>query len=433
MNRTNSEKAIKIALSIILAAMLWLYVGSVDSTEITVRAKSVPVVFVGEDDVLADRGLMLVSSSVDTVDLKLRARRNILYALDTRDLSVLVDLKEINSTGNYALTYSVDYPANVQKSKITVESASCYSVNVIIGELFKKTVDVKYEVTGEVKQGYTLREPIITVDSLNIHGEQRDVIRVSYAKVNYDVEGLDASVNEMVSYQFYDSADRLIEGVKIYANHDELPLSIPIYQVKQIPLKVRLHEAPGLREADVVATVLPQTMKVAGERYLMQDLEELLVAEYDLAEILSSGNKSIMLKLPDGVISLDGKREVTVSITIKSGIDTARFETTNLTAKNVPEGMEAIISLESMNVMLRGKIDALENCDVAKIVVEADLSGIMVPGHYSVPAVVRYEGDGDLGALGSYQVEVDLVEEVLSETPEQPDNPDNSENTETAN
>ena len=426
MNRTKREKAIKITLSVILAVALWLYVGSVDTSEITVRAKDVPVFFVGEDDVLADRGLMLVNASVDTVDLKLRARRSVLYALDTRDLSVQVDLKEINDTGSFALAYSVNFPANVQKNKITVESASCYSVNVTIGELFKKTVDVKYEVKGEVKSGYILRDPIVSVDSLNIHGEQKDVIRVSYAKVSYDVEGMDASVNEMVSYQFYDSADRPIEGVKIYANHDELPLSIPIYQVKEIPLRVNLLEAPGLRTEDVVATVLPQTLKVAGERYLVQDFSELLVAEYDLGEIISSGNRTVTLKLPDGVISLDGKREATVSITLKNGIESARFATTNLTVENVPEGMTASITTELMNVMIRGKSDAVANCDVEKTVVVADLTGITGAGHYSVPAQVRYEGEGDLGALGSYQVEVDIVE--LTETPD-----DSEESTDTAN
>ena len=428
MNRTKREKAIKITLSVILAVALWLYVGSVDTSEITVRAKDVPVYFVGEDDVLADRGLMLVDASVDTVDLKLRARRSVLYALDTRDLSVQVDLKELTSTGNFALSYSVNYPANVQKNKITVDSASCYSVNVTIGELFKKTVDVKYNITGEVKHGYTLRDPIISVDSLNIHGEQRDVIRVSYAMVNYDVEGLDASVNEMVSYQFYDSADRPIEGVQIYANYDELPLSIPIYQIKEIDLKVNLLEAPGLRAEDVVATVLPQTMKVAGERYLVQDFNELLVAEYDLGEILGSGNRTVTLKLPDGVISLDGKREATVSITLKNGIESAGFETTRLITENVPEGMSASITTDILYVTLRGKAEAVETCDAEKIVVVADLTGITGAGHYSVPALVRYEGEEDLGALGSYQVEVDIVELELPETPD-----DSAENTDTAN
>ena len=55
MNRTKREKAIRITLSVILAVTLWLYVGSIDTSEITVRANDVPVYFVGEDDVLADR------------------------------------------------------------------------------------------------------------------------------------------------------------------------------------------------------------------------------------------------------------------------------------------------------------------------------------------------------------------------------------------
>ena len=425
MKQTNGAKAIKIALSIMGALVLWLYVGSVDASEITAKAKDVPVVFVGEDDALANRGLMVVGASVDTVDLKLRARRNVMYGLDTRDLSVSVDLKEITSTGTYSLNYSVNYPGNVQKNKITIDSASCYSVSVTIGELFKKTVDVKYEVSGDVKSGYTLRDPITSVQTLDIHGEQKDVIRVSYAKVSYDVNGLDSSVNEMVSYQFYDSADRPIEGVKIYANYDEVPLSIPIYKVKQIALRLDLIEAPGLRNSDVVATVLPQTLMVAGERYLVQDLEELLVAEINLAELTDSVNKTITLKLPDGVISMNGTKEATVSITLKNGIGIDRFITTNFITENVPEGLLATVSSTEVIVTLRGKLEAMETCDPTKIVVVADLSGITAEGHYSVPAKIRYEGEEDLGSLGSYQVEVDLT--VVEDTPVTPELPETQE------
>jgi hypothetical protein len=73
-------------------------------------------------------------------------------------------------------------------------------------------------------------------------------------------------------------------------------------------------------------------------------------------------------------------------------------------------------------------LKAIANCDVEKIVVVADLAGISGAGHYSVPALVRYEGEEDLGALGSYQVEVDITEDILPETPD-----DTEENTNTAN
>ncbi|MGM9618349.1 MAG: YbbR-like domain-containing protein [Oscillospiraceae bacterium] len=416
MNKFDGKKTVKVALSILVAVSIWLYVGSVDSTEITARAKDVPVVFVGEDNTLANRGLMLVESSAQTVDLKLRGRRSALYDLDTRDLRVLVDLRDITDTGNYTLGYTVDYPNNVQKSQITIESASLYAINVTIGELYKKTVDLKYDITGSVPEGYLMQEPVISVQSLDIHGQQEDVIRVSYAKVSYDVSGRTASVSEMAEFQFYDSANQPLEDVTIYANQEKVPLNIPIYKEKEIALKATLKEVAGLRSGDVVATVLPQRLLVAGESYIVDDLQELLVAEIDLGEISGSVNKTFPLQLPDGVISVDGVTEVTVSITLKSSITTREFTTSNFSTENVPEGMTATVLDESVAVTLRGKAAALDLAATERILVIADFSGISAPGRYSVTAVVRYEGEEDLGVIGTYQVNVEL--QALEETPQ---------------
>lgn len=408
MNKFDSRKTLNIVLSVLAALLIWIYVGNVDDSEITARAKDVPIVYAGEEGALANRGLMLVSGSVDTVDLKLRAKRNILYHLDTKDLKAVVDLSGITATGTYTLYYNLDFPNNVQKSRVTVDSASVYSVNVTIGELYKKTVDLKYEVDGEVAPGY-LAQPIKTeVDTLDIHGQQSDVIRVSYAKVSYDLEGAAASVNEMVNFAFYDSANRLIEGVKIYANHDQVPLSIPVYKIRTTALKASVKDVAGLRAEDVVVTVQPQQLKIAGESYLVDDMEELTVTEVDLAAIGGGVSKTVRLQLPQGVISVDGVREVTVSITVQSGIASKTIETMTFSTVNVPEGMGAEVLSEVVPVTLRGKIPALESADPGKIVVTADLAGISVPGTYSVPAVVTYIGEEDLGVLGSYELDVQL-------------------------
>ncbi|MGM9661589.1 MAG: YbbR-like domain-containing protein [Oscillospiraceae bacterium] len=416
MKKLDGRKAVKVALSILVAVCIWLYVGSVDSTEIIARAKDVPVVFIGEEGTLANRGLMVVESSAETVDLKLRARRNVLYDLDTRDLRIIVDLRDITETGSYSLGYTVEYPSNVQKSQITIDSASAYAINVTIGELYKKTVDLKYDITGTVPEGYLLQEPVTTVETLEIHGQQEDVIRVSYAKVSYDVSGCTASVNEMVDFQFYDSANQPLEGVTIYADQAKVPLNIPIYKQKEISLKASLIEVAGLRAGDVVATVLPQRLLIAGESYVVEDLEELLVAEIDLGEISGSVNKTFPLQLPDGVISVDGVTEVTVNITLKSSIDTREFTTSNFSTEHVPDGMTATVLGESLTVTLRGKNLALDKADAADILVIADVAGISAPGRYSVTAVVRYEGEEDLGVIGSYQVTVELRDQ--EETPQ---------------
>lgn len=408
MKQFDGRRAMNIALSILVALVVWVYVGNVDDSEITARANDVPVVYTNEDGALADRGLMLISGSVDTVDLKLKAKRNVLYKLDTRDVKVVVELGNITSVGTYNLTYSVEFPSNVQKSRISVDSASVYNVQVTIGELYKKTVDLKYDLSGAAAEGYLAQPAVTEVTALDIHGQQADVIRVSYAKVSYDLSGAKASVNEMVDFTFYDSADRPIENAKIYANYKQVPLTIPVYQVKEVALTATVKEVAGLREEDVVVTVQPATLRIAGESYLVQELEELAVSEVDLADIGGGVNKTIRLQLPDGIISVDGVREVTVSITVASSVSTRDYAVTAFSTVNVPEGLEAAVLSESLRVQLRGKASALESADSAKITVTADLAGLTAPGTYSVPAVVRYTGEEDLGILGSYEIEVQL-------------------------
>lgn len=408
MKQFDSRRAMNITLSILAALLIWVYAGNVDDSEITVRANDVPVVYVGEDGALANRGLMLVSGSVDTVDLKLKAKRNVLYQLDTRDVKVVVDLSNITTVGTYTLTYSPEYPSNVQKSRVSVDSASVYSVSVTIGELYKKTVDLKCELSGSVPSGYLAQEPTLGTTTLDIHGQQADVIRVSYAKVHYDLDGVKASVNEMVDFTFYDSADRPIEDAKIYANHDQVSLSIPVYLIKTVALTAGVKEVAGLRAEDVVITVQPAQLDIAGESYLVQELTELAVTEIDLADIGGGVSKTIRLQLPDGIISVDGVREVTVSITVASGVASREFAVTTFSTENVPEGMSAAVLSESLRVQLRGRTAALDSMVPDKLVVKADLSGLSAAGTYSVPAMVSYEGDEDLGVLGSYELEVQL-------------------------
>lgn len=417
MKQFDSRRAMNIALSILAALVIWVYVGNVDDSEITARANDVPVVYTGEDSVLADRGLMLISGSVDTVDLKLKAKRNVLYQLDTRDVKVVVDLSNINAVGVYTLSYSPEYPSNVQKSRISVDSASVYTVTVTIGELYKKTVDLKYEISGDAAEGYLAQSPVTEVTTLDIHGQQADVIRVSYAKVSYDLSGAKASVNEMADFTFYDSANRPIEDVKIYANHKQVPLSIPVYQVKEVDLTATVKEVAGLRADDVGISVQPQTLCIAGESYLVEELTELAVAEIDLADIGGGVNRTIRLQLPQGIISVDDVREVTVSITLSSGVGSRGYEVTEFSLENVPEGMEAVVRNESLRVLLRGRTAALDSASAEKIMVSADISAINGSGTYSVPAAVSYAGDEDLGVIGSYELSVELRR--LAADPEQ--------------
>ena len=405
MRKIDGKKTVRIAVSILVALGIWIYVGIVDPVDMQIKAKNVPVSFVGEDTVLADKGLMVVNSSVGEVDLTLKAQRRVLWDLDTDDLRVLVDLRDIEDVGSYTLSYSIDYPDNVQKSRISIDHASAYSVTVEIGELFKKTIDVQYKITGSVPEGYIMRPAETGVTMLNIHGQQEDVIRVSYAKVSVDVSGHTSTINEMLAPQFYDSGNQLLEGVTIYANKKTLPVTVPIYMVKDVGLTVELLDGPGIHAEDVSVTVQPEKLRLAGEYYLMETMESFTVGSIDLAGITAGESKRVNLVLPGGVIVPDGTKDVLVSIALKD-VAVREFTADDFAADNVPEGLTAEITTETLNVSLRGKSADLEALSVEDLRVSADLSRIEAAGSYTVPATVRYAGEADIGVIGSYELNV---------------------------
>ena len=90
MRKIKESKWTYVILSVLVAVILWLYVGADLDVETTVELHNIPVVFEGEED-LADRGLMITEGANQTVDLKLRVKRNTAFFKFNNDtVSVVV-------------------------------------------------------------------------------------------------------------------------------------------------------------------------------------------------------------------------------------------------------------------------------------------------------------------------------------------------------
>ena len=59
-----SKKAIRIAISVLIALVFWFYVDEVKEVNVTTTVHDIPVEFSGEDTALADNGLMLLSGGM---------------------------------------------------------------------------------------------------------------------------------------------------------------------------------------------------------------------------------------------------------------------------------------------------------------------------------------------------------------------------------
>ena len=159
MTESKRSKAFLIAISILIAFGFWLYVDGAKGIKVTTYAYDIPVEFIGEDTTLADRGLMLIpDDSNPTVTLRLRGERTTIAKLDTSKIRIQVDLSSITSVGKQSLGYRIIYPDGISSTQVTVEYASTTSITVNIGELYKKSIEIRCEITGNLPDGYLAGE-----------------------------------------------------------------------------------------------------------------------------------------------------------------------------------------------------------------------------------------------------------------------------------
>ena len=397
-----SRKALRIIGSILVAIALWIYVDTVTSPEVTLKVKNVPVEFSGEDTTLADRGLMLLSGYDTTVDLVIKGPRNELRKLDRSKIRIVANTSNIKEAGSQTLTYEVVFPDNIRRGKLTVDSASIYSITVTVGELDSKEVPIQCEIVGSVADGYMAGELTLDPEVLLLRGQRDDLLNVSYAKVRLDITGADKTVVQALEFELYDHNDVKIENSAIRSSEKLIGATMPVWTVKEVPLRVNFVEDVGATMETVDYTISPATVKLVGEKARLDEIDSIVLDTLYVQDLEDS--QSLTYTIPVTVV-VRGVTERTLTV--------SRF-----TFENVPEGMTATAETESLNVRLRGLTAEVNALTAENVHIVADLSGLTGAGVHTVPVTIRIEGYENIGIKGSYQMVVDL--KVASDTPTEP-------------
>ena len=233
MNNIRNTKTFRVILSILVALIIWLYVENIDPSIIPLQVRDIPVEFIGEDDILEERGLMVSSDKNVTVDLTLEGQRNMISSLGRgKGIRIQVDLSGITTTGQHSLEYNIIYPDSVSERNITVASASPYRVTVDVVELYKKSITVRGERTGEAADGYMAGEMTFSEDTILVSGEQLSVSNISHALVSVDLTGATETVNQAASIQLIDFNGDVVDSTDLRMSADSINVSVPILMIK---------------------------------------------------------------------------------------------------------------------------------------------------------------------------------------------------------
>lgn len=414
------SKTFYIVISCIASVILWIYVASYENTTQSVTLSGLEVKYIGGEDILQDRNLLVTDKDMQDVSLTLLVKRSLVSQLTKDTVHVSVDLRDIRSSGEFGKVYTITYD-NVDEEDVIVTRRVPEYVTVIIDRLeVNPDVVVKGVFDGTVAEGY-MREPIVySPETIEVSGPESVISRIACAKVVINREDLTRTVSGVVEFTLVDQDGQVIESSEITTSVNEIRYTIPIVKVKDVGLTVNLLSGGGATEDNAVVRIEPSTITLSGDAELLSSINQLQLGTIDLASFAQSTTETFAIVLPNGVNNLSGEKEATVTVSIK-GLETKRVITTNITFINVSEGYKPRAITQYKEVMIRGPKEIIDLIDKDNIRIVGDLTDIgNAVGRYSVRTTVEILGYREVGVIGDdYNVVVSLEPDVPEEETEE--------------
>lgn len=403
-----SEKANKIlyvVLSLLLAIVFWLYVDSANGNTMRQSFTNVPIDFIGAEDTLPSRGLMLASGGDATLDLTISGPRSVISNLRSGDIRAQVNLTSINATGPYSLNWTLSTPDNVNNSDITIEKYSRQTVTVQVTPLYAKEIPVIDNIIGTVEEPYVymadrvVKEPAV----LTLSGLQDNVDQVASARVVVDITDATDTISQEYGYELLDADGNVIEVKDVRFSDQKIKVTVPIYMIKTLDLKVDFKESPGSRLTNVKWKLEPATITVAGDPLSLETIDEINLGEVDLSTLYADDDKELEIKLPAGCENSSGYKTTRLSIKFH-GLTTRSFTVSNIQSIGTSESQRFDPITTVMDVVLRGPEEDLAQVTEEDIRIVVDLREVSSDGTIQPPAAVLVDGYSEVGAVGTYTV-----------------------------
>lgn len=417
LNKVLGNKIFIFIVSLILACVLWGYVVNVVNEEISVSINNIRVTFEGAQELKETRSLQIIESQVGTVNLSFTGKRSDISKIKRDNIGVTVDLSSIRNSGEFSLAYSVNLPDGLSEDQVSIVR-SPYYVRVIVVKMVSLEVQVAGELAGSVAENYIKGDFEFQPEKIRVSGPDSVVASISRALVTIRAENLSKSIRASSPYTLLDSLGQEVDMSDITVDYDKVDAFLPVYLIKEVPLKVNFIEGNGITGKDITYTVTPNRVTVYGFAEDLDAINEFVLPTIDLTQMLKSEEFTYQIPISNDVTNLSGETEAVVSVKIV-GVATKTVTTSNFVVTNVPDGFYAQVARNTLSVTIRAPKSQIEYIDSNNIRVVLDLSDAgAYNGNQLIEATVIVDGFEDAGVIGEYTVAVTLSNKPPEQSPD---------------
>lgn len=417
------SKLFSFIVALLAAVCLWVYVVTVVNQVGTDTLYNIPVTFSGADQIREDLNLAITGGADATVNLKVTCSRATLTKLTggaTSNVTVSADVSRIKKAGEYNVDYTIVYPSGVSSSGVTV-SGTPRTIPITVERFAARTdVPVRGVFNGSVAEGFYESPMECSPRELTVEGPESVVSQISCAQVVLEQENLSESYAQIGPFVLVDAEGDAVEseyltvtsgGVEV----DSIEARQPVLAMKELPFVLEFSSGGGAAAEDVLWSVEPRTITVAGDAEELSAINQVVLGKYDLSQVEEPIDENLPVVLPNTLVNITDLQFARAHVELDSSrLASKSVRVSDFWTVNRPQGYDINVLTMQLMVKVRGPKDAVTRLTGVNLRAVVDASNLN-EGTQSVPVSVEISGAAGVETLGEYTVSVSMTQHVEEE------------------
>ncbi len=364
----------------LFAVVLWSYVLAIEDPETQKLIEDVPVSFMNESS-LTQKNLVVRgdrSQILTNCDVLVTTPRSLYNSVTPSVLTATANLSSISSKGEFDVPIVVPPPSAL--NDVRIDSRVPASIHVEIDELAQKqAVPVRVEFEGALPDGFYNTVPETIPSAISLSGPKQDVDLVSQAVVKLDLSKA-RGYNDSMMVELRDADGNVIPGAA-FSSTPSVIVKMDVYPKKTVPINQNTlivgfdKIAQGYQLNASGLTISPEEIEIAGPADILDQITSLDINAVDVQGWRESQQRSVQLRLPDGVIITQPQPiELYVDITLVTR--TVRFDDLLVEVRGAQHDQNVIVGPERITVSITASeatVDAISRGDIKPFVDVTDL------------------------------------------------------------
>ena len=410
--------------SFFFAVMLWIIVTNINDPVVSLRVSDVPVT-IRNGDLITERGQVFsVLDNTDVIDtVTIYAPRSIIDTLDKSNVVAIADMQDLTNLD----TIGIKLSTNKYNDKLESIRGNIDSVKLSIEDKQTRSIPIRANVIGEVREGYILGDVSTEQNLIRISGPKSVVSQIAKAQAEVDVSGFTSNIGADTDIRLFDENGKEIQSSGLERSISKVRVSIEILEMKTVSINYTVVGTPadGYRMTGEIESTRKNVV-IAGRPSLIQRIETIEIPEgvIDVTDATDNVTTLVDLKeyLPDGTVLAEedfgGFINITVYVdqemrrTFSSAVD-------NIRITGVPAGFEAEITDPEgyCSIVLLGLASELEGVDTNTLEVSVDVAAWIEnqeieelrSGYYRIPLSVNIS-EGSAVTWEPFEVQLHIIE-----------------------